>query len=152
MKLKILFLLCMFSVFLGNGQEIKLNSVVVASAGSNSELSTVNISKWRLGEVHLIVLQQDDFREIPEINWNVSSFPNPFRETLNLGFKTKEVADFTLRITDITGKKQWLSEDKTISQNQIISLDLAYLTPAMYLVTITCKDTRKKRVLKVQKH
>ena len=152
MKRKILFLLFVFSAFLLNGQEIKLNSAVVASAGSSQEMSTVNISKWRLGEVHLIVLQHDELNENPEINWNVTSYPNPLRTVLNLDFKTDETDEFTLQVTDIAGKKQWFSEDKTIAPNQVISIDLAYLTPAMYLVTITPKDKKVQRVIKVQKY
>ena len=152
MKLKILFLLLIFSAFLLNGQEIKLNYTVVASAGNNPELSTINISKWRLGEVHLIVLQQDELNELSEINWTVSSYPNPFRQFLNLDFQSKETTEFSIQITDITGKEQWFSVDKTITPNQKISLDLAHLTPAMYLVAITPKDNRTQKVIKVQKH
>lgn len=152
MKLKILLILFVFSAYLLNGQEIKLNSAVVATAGSNPELSTVNISKWRLGEVHLIVLQQDGLNEQSEINWNVSSYPNPFRELLNLHFTSEEITEFTIQVTDVTGKKQWLSEEKTIIPNQVVSLDLADLTPALYLVTVTAKDKNMQRIFKVQKH
>ena len=152
MKRKIMFLLFIFSVFIMNGQEIKLNSTVVASAGSNQELSTVNISKWRIGEVHLIVLQQDKFNKLPEITWNVNSYPNPFRQFLNLDFQTDEINEFTIQVTDIAGKKQWYSQDKTITPNQVISLNLADLAPAMYLLTITPKDKKVQKVIKVQKH
>lgn len=151
MKLIILFFLFVFSAFLIKGQEIKLNSAMVATAGSNTELSTVNISKWRLGEVHLVVLKQDELNESAEITWNVSSYPNPFKETLNLGFKTEEIAEFTIQVSDITGKKQWLSEEKTITPNQVISLNLANLAPALYLVTVIPKDKKTQRVFKVQK-
>ncbi|NQU54683.1 MAG: T9SS type A sorting domain-containing protein [Bacteroidetes bacterium] len=152
MKRKIMFLLFVFSVFILNGQEIKLNSAVVASAGSNPELSTVNISKWRLGEVHLIVLQRDELNELPEINWNVNLYPNPFRQFLNLDFQTDEILEFTIQVTDIAGKKQWSSEEKTILPNQEISLDLDNLAPATYFVTITQKNKKVQRVIKVQKH
>ena len=152
MKRKIMFLLFVFSVFILNGQEIKINSAVVASAGSNPELSTVNISKWRLGEVHLIVLQRDELNELPEINWYVNSYPNPFRQFLNLDFQTDEILEFTIQVTDIAGKKQWFSEEKTILPNQVISLDLADFAPAMYLVTISQKNKKVQRVIKVQKH
>lgn len=152
MKLKILFLLFMFSGFLLSGQEIKINSAVVASAGSSPELSTVNVSKWRIGEVHLIVLQNDEINEMSEINWNVTSYPNPFRQFLNLDFQSEETNEFTIQVNDITGKKQWLSESRTIYPNQVISLNLTKLTPAMYLVSITPKDKKTQRVIKVQKH
>ncbi len=152
MKFKFLFFILLFSVFLLNGQEIKLNSAVVASAGGSLESSTVNISKWRLGEVHLIVLQTDELNELPAFSWNVTSYPNPFRRYLNLDFQTEKTNEFTIQVTDISGKKQWFNEDKTILPNQVINLDLANLSPALYLVTIIPKDKKIKRVIKIQKH
>lgn len=152
MKIKILFLLLIFSVFLLKGQDIKLKTSVVATAGSNQELNTVNISKWRLGEVHLVVLQKSDFKEHSEINWNVISHPNPFNKFLNLDFKTEETTEFTILVTDLSGKKQWFNINKTIDTNQKISLNLAHLSPAIYLVSIIPKDKKTQRVIKVQKH
>lgn len=152
MKQIIVSLLFIFSVLILNGQEIKLNSTVVASAGSNPELRTVNLSKWRIGEVHLIVLQRDGLIEPPATNWNVISYPNPFRQLLKLAFQSDEMHEFTIQVTDIAGKIQWYNEEKTILPNQVITLDLAYLTPAMYLITITPKNKKVKRVIKVLKH
>ena len=60
----------MLSGLIANSQEIKLKSSILASAGTNSELRNVNISKWRLGEVHLIVLQKVKFVDSPENNWS----------------------------------------------------------------------------------
>lgn len=151
MKFKFLIFFFLFSSLLINGQEIKLNSAVLASAGSSSELSDVNISKWRLGEVHLIVLQKDNSNELPASNWEVKSYPNPFTSFINLDFKTKVTEEFTILVTDILGKKQWINEEKTILPNQIIQLDLALLSPALYLVTVIPKDKSVQRVFKIQK-
>jgi hypothetical protein len=151
MKPKLMFLLFVFSGLLLNGQEIKLNSAVVPSAVGNSEQSTVNISKWRLGEVHLVVLQQDEIIERPAIEWNASSYPNPFKDVLNLDFQTEETGEFTIKVTDISGRQLWLREEKTITPNQVISLDLANLAPAIYLVAIIAKDKKTQMVIKVQK-
>ena len=151
MKLKILCFVFLFSSILLYGQEIKLNSTVHASAGSSPELSTINISKWRLGEVHLIKLQQDEPDGLPSINWNVNSYPNPFKQFLKLTFQSDEINEFTIQVSDIEGKKQFFAEEKTITPNQVITLDLAYLSPAMYLIIITPKNKKVKRVIKVQK-
>lgn len=152
MKQKTLFLLFLFSAFVLNGQEINLRSAVLTSAGSNPEPGTINISKWKLGEVQVFTLQRDELNELPEINWNVNSYPNPFRQELNLNFQTEEINEFTIQVTDITGKTQWFSKNKTIIPNQVISLDLSNLPPAMYLVTITPKDKKTQRLIKVEKH
>lgn len=152
MKPKILTLLLVISSFMLNGQEIKLNSAVLSSAGTNAELHNVNISKWRLGEVHLIVLQRNEPVELSETNWNVFAYPNPFKETLNLDFKTKELMEFTIQLADVTGRKIWFSEAKKLTPNQVVSLDLTHLASGMYLLSLTPKDKKTQRMIKVQKH
>ena len=156
MKSKFLLFLSIFIYQISLGQEISINSGIIATAGNNdtNELNSVsvNISKWKLGEVHLITLQQNELNELPKINWNVNSYPNPFKKILNLSFKTAEINYFTIQITDITGKKQWLNKNITVTQNQVISFNLAHLTPAIYIVTITPKNKKMQRVFKVQKY
>jgi hypothetical protein len=105
MKIKILMFLMLFSCFCLNGQEIQLKSGVVATAGISDELNAVNISKWRLGEVHLIVLQHDEFNNVTEQGWDITVYPNPVQKVLNLNFLTEESDEFTIQVTDITGKK-----------------------------------------------
>jgi hypothetical protein len=134
MNPKILLLLFLFSAFIVKGQEIKLNSPIIATAGNNPELSAINISKWRIGEVHLIVLNQEKPKVEIESKWSVSSYPNPFIDLLNLDFKTQEINDFTIQVSDILGKKQYYNLEQTILPNQVINFDLSFLSPAMYLV------------------
>lgn len=153
MNPKILLLLFLFSAFIVKGQEIKLNAPIIATAGSNLELSAINISKWRIGEVHLIVLNQEKTAGAVEIktDWNVTSYPNPFKGLLNLDFKIKEKGEFTIQVSDIMGKRQYFDLKNTILPNQVISIDLSFLSPAMYLVSILPKDKSEMRVFKVQK-
>ncbi|NQU52611.1 MAG: T9SS type A sorting domain-containing protein [Bacteroidetes bacterium] len=153
MKLKFLSFFFLFSSLLINGQEIKLKSGVVSSAGSSSsELSAVNISKWRIGEVHLIVLQRDKLNDQLATTWDVSSYPNPFNSLLNLSFQTETKNEFTILVIDILGKRQLYNEEKIIMPNQVIQLDLAFLSPALYLVTVIPKDKSIQRIFKVQKN
>ena len=152
MKLKSLLFLFMFSSFLIKGQDIKLKSGVMSSAGSSTELTTVNISKWRIGEVHIIVLQRDKLSDQLASTWDVSSYPNPFSSLLNLSFQTETKNEFTISVTDILGKRQLYTEEKTIMPNEVIQLDLAFLSPALYLITVIPKDKSIQRVFKVQKN
>jgi hypothetical protein len=134
MNPKILLLLFLFSAFIVKGQEIKLNSPIIATAGNNPELSAINISKWRIGEVHLIVLNQEKPKVEIESKWSVTSYPNPFIDLLNLDFKTQEIYDFTIQVSDILENKQYCNLEQTILPNQVINFDLSFLSPAMYLV------------------
>lgn len=152
MKLKIIVILLFFSVILLNGQEIKLNATVFASAGNNPEISVLNISKWRLGEVHLIVLQQNDLKVLPAKDWTVRSFPNPFSKMLNLEFIAEEGDTYRIQVTDISGKTILYSEEKAILPHETLTLDLGFLAPSLYLVSISSKDKDMLQVLKVLKH
>jgi hypothetical protein len=137
MKLKILMFLFLFSCLHTFGQEIKLNAPVLATAGNDSNPGSVNLSKWMLGEVHLVVLPGDISHEQIIPGWNVKAYPNPFREFLSLDFQTEEKDEFTILITDITGKTTLMKEDRMILPHQEIRFDLSFLTPAIYFVSIT---------------
>jgi len=152
MKLKILFLFFVFSAIFLNGQEIKLNSGIVATAGIGNELNSVNISKWRIGEVHLIILQQEELNKTPDQNWDVISYPNPFKKILNLDFRSERRDEYTIQITDIIGKKVLMNIDKEVLPNEVIKLDLSNLISAIYLVSITPKGKQTKMVIKVRKY
>ena len=152
MKQKILFLLFLFPAFILNGQEIRLKSAVTVSAGSNTESGSVKISKCKIGKIHQITLNRDEPNELSEFNWDVNCYPNPFSQNLNLNFQTEEINEFTIQVYDITGNIQWFNEEKTISSNQLISFDLAYLPPAIYLISITPKDRKTQQFIKVGKY
>jgi hypothetical protein len=151
MKLKILLFLFLFSCLYTQGQEIKLNAPVLAIAGNEFNPGSVNLSKWRLGEVHLVVLPGDIFHGQIVPGWNVTAYPNPFRKFLSLDFQTEEKDEFTILVTDITGKTIIMKEDRIILPHQEIRFDLSFLTPAIYFVSITSKDKQEQRMIKVQK-
>jgi hypothetical protein len=151
MKLKILLLLLLFSCLYSQGQEINLNAAVLATAGNDSNPGSVNFSKWRLGEVHLVVLPGDPFDELIIPGWTVKAYPNPFRKFLSLDFQTEKKSEFTILITDITGKTTLMKEDRKILPHQDVRFDLSFLAPSIYLVSVTSKDKKEQRVIKVQK-
>ena len=151
MRNKIFMSLMLFSCFNLHGQEIQLKSGVVATAGISNELNAVNISKWRLGEVHLIVLQIDDFNKVPEQSWDISAYPNPVQAVLNLGFQTEERDEFTIQVTDITGKKVLMNTNRIVLPNEVIQLDLANLIPSIYLVSVIPRNKQTQRIIKIRK-
>ena len=151
MKFKIIALCFILAGFSLHGQEIKLNAPMLTNAGSSLEQNGVNLSKWRLGEVHLIVLQNDSPRELVTADWEIKVFPNPFRKALNLDIQTKTENSFSIAVTDLTGRKVWIKKEKKILRHEVVQFDLSFLVPALYLVTITPKDKHVQSVIKVQK-
>lgn len=151
MKFKITFLLFIFSVLISNAQEIKLNHSVIGLTNNNIEGKNLNISNWKPGEVHSITLQQNEPDTESTDKGRISPYPNPFRDILHLNFQTDEQKNYSIIVTDISGRKQLFTEEKTISPNQVIDLDLTFLSSGMYLVTIIHEDKTTHHVFKVQK-
>jgi membrane-bound lytic murein transglycosylase len=151
MKYKILIFIFLLSFGITNGQEIKLNSAVVATAGNSNVQNAINISKWRLGEVHLVILQQDELTDF-EAGWKINSYPNPFRNFLNLKFQMEEQGEFSVQVTGMTGTKIWFEKKITALPGQVIQIDLAHLAQGMYLVAVTPQNEKVQQIIKVQKY
>ncbi|MCY1722286.1 T9SS type A sorting domain-containing protein [Prolixibacteraceae bacterium Z1-6] len=151
MKFKIVFILFLFSTFIIYGQEIKLNSSVVGSAGHTVDQNNLNIAKWRLGEVHLILLQQNQLDKTNNYNFTIDTYPNPFTESLNLHFQTEKRDIYSITVTDISGRKQWLNKKQEVLPNQVVKLNLSFLSSGFYLLTIIPEDKSVQHVTKIQK-
>lgn len=152
MRNVILLLFLSFSISVCLAQEIQLNSPLVATAGNNPAMESVNISKWRIGEVHLIVLQKDNLTLAEENDWKVKSYPNPFSTLINLSFDLKEKGEFFIQVTDISGKKQWMNTKRMVLPNEVLELNLSDLASGMYLLTVMPENQQVKRVMKIQKN
>lgn len=152
MKIVLFILMCTFSASILIAQEIQFNSPLVATAGSNESIESVNISKWRIGEVHLIVLQQDNLTLAEENDWKVTTYPNPFSTLINLAFDLKDKGEFFIQVTDISGKKQLVNTKRMVFPKEVLELDLSNLASGMYLLTVMPENQQAKRVMKIQKN
>lgn len=154
MKTLIIVFVLLTIVFASYAQEVEINEPVVATAGNDQNLekkAPVNISKWRLGEVYVLTLPLNEIKSNSEDGWRPEVFPNPFYELLSIAFKTNEHGAYTIRVSDISGKRTWFTENKTVFPNQVIELNLGSLDPAIYLLTIIPEKRDKKWVTKIQK-
>lgn len=153
MKQIVFFLLLFFSFQTIVGQEIELNSPVVATAGNNNKMnekiSPVNIAKWRIGEIYAVTLPEANEILLKENQLKV--FPNPFRNEVNLELKTEVSGVYTLLITDLAGRQQFYNKEKTIIAGQNLKLDLSYLSPAMYVLTLRQPENDTQWMVKIQK-
>lgn len=134
------------------GQEIELKSAVTTSAGGSTQLNSLNISKWRIGQVHSITLKSAAMNESIVPTWGVKPYPNPFESELNLRFNTDEEGEYIIQVFDIKGQKQWFNEKRKVLANQVLSIDLSFLPNALYLLSVMPKDESEQRVVKIHKH
>lgn len=150
MKLLILPLLLLFLGSTLKAQEIKLNAPIMATAGFGTDSESVSISQWRIGEVHLIVLDQKDKHELTK-TWEVSAYPNPFTESINIQFDLSEQNEMLIQVTDLTGKKQLLGTKRLVVPEQVVQLDLSDLASGMYLLSVVPENRKTAQVMKIQK-
>lgn len=149
----IFIILLLFTFLASSGQKLTVNAPLVATTGNKSAETTknepVNISKWRLGEIYLLTLPETALENMADSELKV--YPNPFRNQLNLELKTDITADYQLLITDMSGKQQFYNDEKTIVPGQTLQIDLAYLSPAMYVLTLVPADQKSQWMVKIQK-
>jgi len=154
-QLIILFFLCSFMTY---GQEIVLSSKIVTTSGVNQKFNSVNISQWRLGEVHLLTFgenrvakSENNIATTDNFGWDVTSYPNPFTDDLNLNFQTDQEMKVSIQVIDLNGRKVFEQNDKPVLSGQVINLQLGNLVTGTYLVSVIPENDKIFKVFKVQK-
>ena len=140
----------LISLFLSFGlssfsQEVQFSPVVIPSGGGSPSSHAVNLSRWRIGEIHVITLPTEDFalkkaEVIPTIlpdEWIGLVYPNPVNNLLKVSIETNSTREFQFEISDITGRKHVKENATIVFPGQVVELNLSELTPAIYLLKIT---------------
>lgn len=133
-------------------QEVHFPPAILAGGGASSEENVANISRWRLSQVHVITLPgtiSADEELMQE--GSVTVYPNPVQDFLNIEFKTEESNNYIIKITDVLGRILLIQDQRTIFPGQVIELNMAEYTPAMYLLHIESPDQEKRGVYSIQK-
>ncbi len=148
--------------------QLSMTNSVIASAGDYHESGNYSLS-WTLGEVAVATL--DDYspyvltqgfqqpwdlevsiQDGPETNWSVKTYPNPVYEYLKVEFSLKQSEEFSIEITDITGKKVLSHEPVFINNEEIVELDFTQFKPGIYFLRIYTTDQKIHKVYKIKKH
>ena len=106
--LAILIVIIGFPMF---AQEVRFPSAVLSAGGNYEYESSIGLSRWRIGQIHVITLPEelstrvnDEIQDLSKQNWIVSVYPNPVEDFLYLEFKLPETKEFLLKITDAAGR------------------------------------------------
>ena len=133
-------------------QEVHFPPAVLAGGGASSEENVANISRWRLSQVHVITLPGTiSIDEELMQEGSITVYPNPVKDFLYVEFKMEESDDYIIKLCDVLGRTLLIQDQRTILQGQVIELNLAEYTPAMYLLHIESHDQKKRGVYPVQK-
>jgi len=74
---------------------------------------------------------------------NLSAYPNPVREQLNLSFGLDDSRTIAISICDLTGREVMAKEFEAISGENKTTLDVSQLTPGIYFASLISGELRK---------
>lgn len=165
MKRLFITLIIFLSVFLVHAQN--LTPTVIASAGDFLDNGTVSLS-FTVGELAVTTLvagetiltqgfQQPFELDVSNavvdkpVNWSVKTYPNPVEDNLHIRFTLKNPGDFTVVIMDITGKKVFIKKYDRILSGEVKEIDMTKYAPGIYLISVTSKDQKIRKLYKIRK-
>jgi len=79
----------------------------------------------------------------------LSIYPNPVINVLQIKFKLQEVQNYTTQLYDLNGKQ--IFNLKPIVQGQIVQMDISHLSGGMYLLMVTDKTSNYNKSFKILK-
>ncbi len=132
-------------------QDISFPSAIVSAGGSTGDGNPVNLSRWRIGQVHVLTIPIDQTTMDNDLDWNVIAYPNPVKDLLQLEFELPETRDLFLKVTDASGRVIFIQEARPFINGFISELDMSKYPSALYLLQISSSDLKSQRVLRIQK-
>jgi len=145
-----------------------LSPTVIASSGNYHEGTSVILS-YTIGEPVVTTIgnssgiltqgfqqpseKADGVQQVDLNNLNISIYPNPANETVNIFINSKENApDISVKITDILGRELRLPTTIYSDGNQqSFSINLSNLSAAMYFITIRDNKNNTSSTSKINK-
>jgi hypothetical protein len=164
MKKSLLFILVLlyFGLF-SYSQDVQFSPAVTSSGGSSPSSFAVNLSRWRIGEIHVVTFPSDApslkqaevastlLTHDPPDDWSVSVYPNPVSNRLKICFETNNSGEFAFEITDITGRKLFSQKAKHILPGQVTEIDFSGYAPNLYLLSIIPSGELDRKLFKITK-
>lgn len=147
-------------VFRIQAQDVQFPPSIISAGGGAVNTSHDHISKWRIGSVNVFYIKTEDLKSgeinsqvgrAPKEAFNVSAYPNPVTDLLNVQFIIENPNVFSIEVTDVSGRKVLIKQKNFVLPNQIIQLDLSKLTPALYHVNAYSESKEIRKVFKINK-
>jgi hypothetical protein len=144
-------------------QEVQFSPSVISSGGSSNSTNSVNFSRWRIGQINVVILPSENtLKQASVINanplplesakeWSVSIYPNPVNTLLKVHFEMESQGVFTLEIFDVSGRKLITENALIIFPGQVVEIDLSGLIPALYLLKVIPSAMNAQKLFKILK-
>lgn len=146
--------------------QVSMVNSVLATAGAFQTNGSYSLS-WTVGELAVSTLTEGSnvltqgfqqpwdmsvsIQDGPEINWSVKAYPNPVYDYLNVKFSLEKSEEFSIEVTDITGKKVLTREPQMINTDEIVDLDFTQFKPGIYFLRVYSSDQKVHKVYKIKK-
>ena len=146
--------------------QVSMVNSVLATAGDFQTNGSYSLS-WTVGELAVSTLTEGSnvltqgfqqpwdmsvsIQDGPEINWSVKAYPNPVYDYLNVKFSLEKSEEFSIEVTDITGKKVLTREPQMINTDEIVDLDFTQFKPGIYFLRVYSSDQKVHKVYKIKK-
>ena len=148
----IVFLLFTSLVFSQNSLEFnkeyqKQSAISVAADVYESSEGSIS---WTIGDAVMIITteEEDDSPNLEEVDFTISTYPNPSIERLYISHNSKENETLTVTIYDLFGR-QLIKEQLFNKKNEI---NVQKLPSALYAVVITNATGQLVKSFKIIKH
>lgn len=157
--LKKLFLFSIMLFFSGVtllAQNVQFPREVISSGGGNSSSGSVNLTRWRIGQINVVTIPTGEdvattISENPVEDWTVNVYPNPVNTLLNVRFDMESRGEFNLELYDVNGRKIIAENGLIILPGQVAEIDLTGLTPALYLLKVIPVTQGSQKLFKITK-
>ncbi len=162
---RIFFLLAAIFLSVCGYAQIALEPSVIASGGGYGESETMSIS-WTAGQLASTTLsggemiltqgfqQPLDFGtgiSTQELNWEITAYPNPVADELNIRFDIDRTRDFWIEIQDVTGRVLSLEQHKEIFPADVLQINTSNFTYGVYFLKVFTPDREQSQVLSIRK-
>ena len=144
--------------------QIELAPSVISSSGGYGENENFSIS-WTIGEIAITTLQGENtvltqgFQQVldigtgikmNEINWNISVYPNPVQNELNIRFDLKDSKDFLLEIQDATGRIIIKEPLSNVNPGDLVIINTSDFVSGVYFLRILTTDLQQIKVTSIR--
>ena len=162
-KLSLYVIMLVFSGISLFGQEVQFPQAVISTGGGNASSNAVNLTRWRIGQIHVVTLPADEIIEIQANTgttgveekalekWLVTAYPNPVNTLLKVQFDSEIRGKYTLEIYDLSGRKLMTKNAQIILPGQVVEIDLKELKSALYFLKVNSAVQDIQKVFKIFK-
>jgi len=145
--------------------QVELSPTVLSAAGGYSNNGEISLS-WTLGELAVttlsggnMIMTQGFQQPVDKVvgirqnkmEWDISVYPNPVRDELQVRFNIKKSGDFIVEVQDVSGRLIRQQLYKQVKPGDLIKLNTSAFTEGLYFIKLYTSDRQYIQVTSLSK-